>query len=362
MKTVGILTHYQVHNHGALLQLYALYHVLQNLHVAPTVLTYQKNFDFLPAGLKNKYEFSLKSLPYYGKYLAKKGLRKTWFNFHKNRILERFKKDNFSFSALEKTPVDYAVVGSDEVFSLEAGLNRMMYGYGVQSKKIFSYAASFGQTNVTEIEQKNCRSLIAEGLNRFSSICVRDRASADTVETLIGKKPAIHFDPVLLYGFQEELKNTVYQVPSRPYLLVYAYDNHMNETAEVKTVQDYARRHGLLIVSPGFYHSWADIHLNASPLELLHVFKYAACVVTDTFHGSVLSILTNRPFAAFVRDMNKNKMDFLLDSLNVRAARMSAWEELPAILSQSWNWENLNSQVVLERQAAMSYLKEALNE
>lgn len=359
-KTIGILTHYQVHNHGAILQMYGLYHILQQLGLSPCVLTYQKNFDFLAPELKNKYTLSAKSIPFYLHYLCKQGVAKTWFNFKKNQTLKRFKKSHFVFAPLEGTSLDYAVVGSDEVLSLEVGLNRMMYGYGIQSKRIFSYAASFGQTGLAEIEQKNCRNIIAEGLKQFTRICVRDQASANTVEALIGEKTVIHFDPVLLYGFEEELQHTVFQAPQEPYLLVYAYDTHLNTLEEINAITSYARQHGLKTVSPGFYHKWADINLNVNPLELLQIFKQAKCVVTDTFHGSVLSILTNRPFAAFVRNMNRNKMTFLLESLGMLPAKMQSWQELPSTLAQSIEWKEINTHIQKERLQARTYLQEAL--
>ena len=360
-KTIGILTHYQVHNHGAILQLYGLYHTLEKLGLSPCVLTYQKNFDFIAPELKNKYTLSVKSIPFYLHYLYKQGFAKTWFNFKKNQTLKRFKKNHFVFAPLGGTALDYAVVGSDEVFSLEVGLNRMMYGYGVNSQNIFSYAASFGQTNMAEIEQKGCRDVIADGLKHFSHISVRDEASAHTVKELIGKNPAIHFDPVLLYGFEKELQTTPVRLPKERYLLVYAYDTHLNNQDEITPIRDYARKNGLKIVSPGFYHSWADLNINVNPLELLQFFKQAECVVTDTFHGSVLSILTNRPFAAFVRDMNANKMNFLLKSLHAEQACIDKWQHIAATLSHKWDCPFINDTIQTMRKEAVLYLKEALN-
>ena len=359
-KTIGILTHYQVHNHGAILQMYALYRTLQILNAVPCVLTYSKNFDFIAPELKNKYTLSFKSIPFYLQYLCRQGFVKTLFNLGKNRRLNQFKKKHFCFAPYDTTPLDSVVVGSDEVFSLEAGVNRMMYGYGVQSKHVFSYAASFGQTNMEDIERKHCQRLITEGLKRFSRICVRDQASADTVKKLTGKNPAVHFDPVLLYGFKGELTDTVYKTPSKPYLLVYAYDTHMNSTEEIQAIKKFAQRKGLLIVSPGFYHSWVDKNLNVNPLELLQMFKHASYVVTDTFHGSVLSLLTNRSFAAFVRKMNTNKMSFLLSSLGAEAARLFSWQELDNTLARGIVWSIISQNIAVQRARALAYLKEAL--
>ena len=61
----GIITHYDVHNHGALLQLYGLEQVLKNLGIEAFALQYDKNYDFLGHEMKSKYEISLKSIGIY---------------------------------------------------------------------------------------------------------------------------------------------------------------------------------------------------------------------------------------------------------------------------------------------------------
>ena len=63
MKKVGILTHYQVHNHGAILQMHGLYNTLKKLGVEPYILTYKKDFSFLSFSLQAKYDISLKYIP-----------------------------------------------------------------------------------------------------------------------------------------------------------------------------------------------------------------------------------------------------------------------------------------------------------
>ncbi len=48
MKKIGILTHYQIYNHGAILQMLALSYEFASMGYAPYTLTYEKNFDFVP--------------------------------------------------------------------------------------------------------------------------------------------------------------------------------------------------------------------------------------------------------------------------------------------------------------------------
>ena len=60
---IGIITHYDVHNHGALLQLNALIQVLKKeFNAEAKALQYDKNYDFLGVELKAKYVLSFKSI------------------------------------------------------------------------------------------------------------------------------------------------------------------------------------------------------------------------------------------------------------------------------------------------------------
>ena len=238
----------------------------------------------------------------------------------------------------------------------------MMYGHTVPAKHIFSYAASFGQTDTKCIAEKHCTALIASGFKTFNAICVRDQASADTVTSLTGITPKICFDPVLLYGFEKELKSTSYEVPKRPYLVVYAYDNRLNEPEEVAPIIDFARKHRLQIISPGFYHKWADKNINVTPLELLQVIKRAKYVVTDTFHGSVMASLLNRPFAVLIRESNRNKISYLLDSLGLQTQSVGQLPKLETVLSKPVDWQLISKNIEHLREEGLAYLQGVLNE
>ena len=68
---IGIVTHYNVHNHGAQLQLYALCSFFRDLGHEASALTYTKNYDFLGRKLAAKYSISLQSIPIYLRYQGK---------------------------------------------------------------------------------------------------------------------------------------------------------------------------------------------------------------------------------------------------------------------------------------------------
>ena len=90
---IGILTHYDVNNQGAQLQMYALTKELENMGHNVKILTYVKNYDF-DMSKKLKYQPSLKSIPTYIKeYLIKRGVGSLLRNYKKLKLNKKFRNN-----------------------------------------------------------------------------------------------------------------------------------------------------------------------------------------------------------------------------------------------------------------------------
>ena len=133
---IGIITHYDVHNHGALLQLNALIKILSKQGIQAQALQYDKNYDFLGVKLKNKYNISVKSIFFYLNYIRKEGIKKTLFNIKKKRLLDSFKKENNLIGEYysQTNNVDAIIIGSDEVFALHTGPTPILFGHASPCK------------------------------------------------------------------------------------------------------------------------------------------------------------------------------------------------------------------------------------
>ena len=62
---IGILTHYNVSSHGALLQMYGLKKQLEEMSHEVFILTYTRNLDFIDENTKKRFSASVKNIPYY---------------------------------------------------------------------------------------------------------------------------------------------------------------------------------------------------------------------------------------------------------------------------------------------------------
>lgn len=357
----GIITHYDVHNHGALLQLNALIKVLNQYHIEAEALQFDKNYDFLGVGLKSKYNISVRSFGVYSRYLLEHGIKRTLFNLKKKQLLDAFKVREYLtgryYTAYPE--LDAVIIGSDEVFALHTGPTPVFWGHGCPTQKVFSYAGCFGPTTLEDIKRLHCEAFVRSGLECMVGLGMRDRNSMDIVRKLVTKDPVLVVDPVILYGYAAEI-NSFQPVGLPAYLLVYAYDNHMNTPEEISMIKEYAGKHHLRIVSAGFYHGWADYNLNADPVALLRYFKYARCVVTDTFHGSVMSIITHRNVAVKLRG-NANKLQNLLEEYKLTERIIDNVHGLDDIFGKDIDYSSVCDEVSRRRDASLDYLNRMIN-
>ena len=357
----GIITHYDVHNHGAQLQLYALCKQFGIFGYESRALTYKKNYDFLELGIENKYNISFRSIPIYLKYLFKKGLKRTLYNYKKKIALDNFRKEKELvgeyYSKAEN--LDCVVIGSDEIFSLEPGLNPCFWGMGVPCEKVVSYAASCGHTTKEFIKEHFAEEFVKAGLERLTAISVRDKNTFDICSQYTNKKIDIVCDPVLLYDFSTERKENFINVGKKKYCIIYSYDEKMNDKETVEAIKTFAKKRGLKIYSVGFYHKWCDKNIQVTPLQLFSWFENAEYVFTDTFHGSVLSIVSNANFFAKISG-NKNKLAFLLQQYGLEDRKVGSFSEAESLSKQSIDFDKLNNRIKEIRTESLQILKREL--
>lgn len=360
-KHVGIITHYDVHNHGALLQLTALIRVLANKGIQAEALKFDKNYDFLGHSLKSKYEVSLKSVGHYVKFLKDRGFGSLIYNYRKHRCLNEYRNSQNLIGEYycDAKDIDAVIIGSDEVFALHTGPTPVFFGHGLPTDKVVSYAGSFGPTTTESIDSLNCRAFVSSGLASMKGITVRDANSAKVIRDLTGKDATIVVDPVLLYGFIHEIEQ-LQRPTNEKYLLVYAYDNRMNNAEEVDYIKSYARKKGLKIVSPGFYHAWVDKNINVDPINLLAWFKFAYEVITDTFHGSVMSIITESKFITKTRRENHLKLSNLLNEYQLSNRILTDWNNIEAIITPEIDYTTVNKEVTRRREESLQELNNLL--
>ena len=260
----------------------------------------------------------------------------------------------------ENIPVDVLVVGSDEVFNClqtnpAVGYSKQLFGEYLQANKVVSYAASAGFTTVEGLEKYGIRDEVSDMLKEnFDCISVRDDNTFDLVKTLTGITPDIHLDPVLVGDFSSKI---IEKHDLDKYVVVYSYEERMSgRTDEAEAIQRFAHERGLKTVSIGNFQKWTDLKIEASPFELLGYIKNADYVVTDTFHGTIFSIILRKQFATIILESNKQKLSALLKTFSLDNCQVRELSALDNILVTSINFSKADARRKMEREKTIEYL------
>ncbi len=363
IKKVGILSMQRIKNYGSFLQAYALKALIEentnsvvefvDYHIEQPLIT-DKGKNKILEILKN--DATLKQKIQYIKYKK---------NFTKNyKVLGINSVYNYNPN------LDVLVIGSDEVFNCiqsnkNVGYSLELFGKNNNAKKVITYAASFGNTTLEKLKQFNREKEIACLLNKIDTISVRDKNSEKIISKLTNKEVVSNLDPVLIYDYMNQ-KNLIPEIkPTEKYMILYAYSGRISKN-EAKKIKDYASQNNLKIYAIGGVQKYCDKFIDCEPFEVLAYFKKAECIVTDTFHGSIFSIINNKPFVTLVRKSkgnsygNEEKIEDLLNRLGLKDRMITDVCNMPKILNLKIDYEKTNNIIKKNRNQTISYLKEEI--
>ena len=359
MSEIAILSMQRIANYGSWLQAYALKSILQSLG-------HRVQFaDYHTAGGGTSVRGKLHKASEILGLDAPLSHRIGYIRF-KQQFASRYHAGLGLSPQPDYAPrTDVLVIGSDEVFNCtqanpDAGYSPELFGAGNRADKVITYAASFGNTTPEKLEKTGKTEEVARLLGQIPAISVRDKTSGDMIRFLTGRTVPVHLDPTLIWDFSCSPSLFRARHP-QDYLLVYAYAGRISR-AESLSIQHYARQNNLQIWSAGGILSCADRFINCPPLELLSYFADAQAVVTDTFHGTILSVITRRPFAALVRSSrdgsygNEEKLSDLLSRLALTGRQAKSADEIPDILNCPIDYGPTAQIIKAGRASALEYL------
>lgn len=364
MIKVGILSMQRIANYGSFLQAYGLKHILEDLGCNVQFVDYHPGETLIPAdggtSLKRKIAKVTESLKYNAPLKEKIKFIKYKKNYGKNYYpyLGLYNEMNYSPS------LDMLVIGSDEVFNCvqnntNVGFSPELFGQSSHARRVVTYAASFGNTTVEKLKNHHIDEKVAKWISEIDAVSVRDENSLVTVEALTGKKPQHHFDPVLAYDFLSKCTDIPETVPDSKYMILYGYSGRFTKE-ECKTIRSYANKKGLKIFCIGGVQDACDKFIDCNPFEVIAYFKNADCVVTDTFHGTIMSVITHRQFVSVVRKSgygNSEKMTDLLGRLNLGDRIIDEISDVVKLMPQKIDYTLVDQIISTERKRTYDYLR-----
>lgn len=360
MKKILIVTLPQGANYGGMLQAYALKESINNLGFSA-----QTTFSKGPCVRR-----VVKSIPGIRfvirkiKGHEKKDARST-DQYTREFVAGRLFLSDFDKAYILSSLGAYGayIVGSDQVW-------RKSYTYiphnlfsfvRKQGSVKISYAASFGRDNLNDYDNglmKKTKKLA----QKFNAISVREDSGVDIVKKYWGLEAEHHVDPTLLLDAKDYanlIDNPTCEIhPSEGDLFSYVLDTNQSKQGIADIV---AKAKGLTV----FTVIDGDEN-NGKPMppveQWLRSFRDAKYVVTDSFHGTVFSIIFNKPFIAIgnksrglARFTSLLKIFGLEDRLVLDVSEVT-----PELINAKINWGKVNAIKDREQKRSMEYLKKHL--
>lgn len=247
----------------------------------------------------------------------------------REKLFENYIKSNMNLTKryrtiedLKKDPpsCDMYISGSDQIWNpmVTAGIDEGYFlNFGDTSTRKVAYAVSPCQLNVKKYKGKLKSLLMAYekiSLREEQFICELSQMYKYPIENCV--------DPTLLLDEPDYLKYMVKpEVCVDNYILVYGFDDKLSPKLlnDIVTIVSNETGYKVIDVSmDGRKRIDSAINLEAvSPGEFLHYVKNACYVVTNSFHGTVFSIIYNKRFISVSKSGTSSRAGELLASLGL---------------------------------------------
>lgn len=363
MKKVGIITCGKEPNYGACLQAFATLHAIKDMGYNAELMNYSFGADkfYSPFNQPTLKSSIIATLFYFPR-------KSQWLSF------EKFRQQNMSYSSkrlyncsdFEEVKKDYScfVTGSDQVWNPELGIDvnitLQSFIHDGDAIRRISYASSFGSSSL----KKKYIDLYTRELEKFSAISVREASGATLINKMLHRDICSTVcDPVMLFDehfWKKYMDNS--KTPTDKYIVIY----DMRHSSEVMNcARSLAKARGCKIIAMSrvkLLKKGIQFVTNLSPSQFLSYMYNAEAVVTDSFHGTVFSILFHKEFYSFVSGNGVKigeRLLHLLDVLNLKNRLYSKFDKTMEFTPI--NYSSIDPIVSDFRDRSFNYLKKALN-
>lgn len=318
-KKIGICACYATKNYGSMLQAFATQVAIERLGYSTEFIRYKKKRTvsscivqlprLLNANLMfDKWMVIRKKIQMskYGAVKEQDRKRNEKFAAFAKRYYKNFSEEYYGYDALKNGASKYGtvLVGSDQLWTpggLPTNFYNLMFVPDAVNK--VSYAASFGVSNIPWYQLGRTR----EFLNRIDCLSVREIRGSEIIRELTDREAKVVADPTLLLTAQEWAEEIPEKkVTDQPYIFCY----FLGENEQHREIaEELSQKTGLRIVTTPFLDSFVKRDLNfgseqrfdIGPDDFVNLIRNAEYVLTDSFHGTVFSILHHKQFLTLPR-------------------------------------------------------------
>lgn len=327
-------------NYGNKLQNYALQALLESMdHEVKTIivkdgvklncpesrkdrlkkLTPKYVFRVMLSRFKNKYPYKnqrdgIRASIKFGKTESPKELtetRRTAFKSFSDQFLHIVENTLFPGESKYIDIYDAYICGSDQIWNPTYKSTGSAYflQFAPEYKRI-AFAPSFGLSRIPDA----LHTLYKKWLNGIPYLSVREEQGAKIIKELTGRDALVVPDPTLCLNREqwEEAEKKPEFADGQPYVLTYFLGNETNKYR--RFIEAYAKQAGAKIIN--LFDMREPEYYVTDPAEFIWLIHHAKAMFTDSFHGTVFSIIFHTPFLVFDRiESGGTKMSSRIETL-----------------------------------------------
>lgn len=341
-------------NYGAVLQTYGLNTALRKMGVDAKVLDYNPKYYYtstrpLPIRMLRaivRFPDLVKGRKVFGKFLED--------------YIPMSAKTYRTLAEIEADipQSDVYICGSDQIWNCKNKLNgkddAFFLSFAPAGARKVAYAASIAMPEIPDDQKDRYRRLISD----FDAVSVREPSSVPMLEDLGISNVQSVIDPVFL--LEKDDWNVIADAsdftPTEDYVLVYGYNRQKDVYAYARWL---AKKLGVKVYTIGTaiedYTLDQDRYFwNASPNTFVNLIRNAKAVVTNSFHGTVFSIVYNKPFHFFtVKQTTNSRMLDLLNSLALKDRHVTSGD----LLSNHIDYSEPNQLLTKAKSCSLNFLQ-----
>ncbi len=316
---LAVITWFHYRNYGTALQVYALSHYLKSLGHDVEVIRYypQEMGRVLPDysiynTVRNVMRHRIaKLMPLRRprqRSISHAVHSRFFINDEKESLFDAFLNNTIKFtgactnlSDLESlnNQYDAFICGSDQIWAPNVFDPHYFLDFVIDTNKLISYAPSIG---LTKIKDKYVYGQMRDLIKRIKYLSVREESGAQLIKDMTDRDASIVVDPTLLIPTDFWRQICRENNNHGAYLIVYMLGR---EEAHWKEIYYIAKKKKLEVKVIPVYEQDLDregcITNSIGPVEFLSLFENAKYVCTDSFHGTVFSLLFHKAFSVFER-------------------------------------------------------------
>ena len=365
---VGIVTFHNALSYGAMLQAYALQQSIRGLEHEAIII------DYIPNGIRWPSWWDRFLTKSFSGYIAKSnhykfskvfaGFAQKHLNLSRRFVTERDLKN-------ANTYVDAFVCGSDQIwsprnFESTGEINRAFFlTFADLTKRLVAYAPSFGRTPDDSFIEA-----VKPYLDRIESISVREESAARLLKDKLGRPVKCVCDPTVLLGRKgfDSMLSDGDAIAAGDYVFCFQLSYCLPRDRQIlnRICASIPNLKDVKIALRPLSYQEIGQNVIPTPDDWIRLIRDSRFVVTNSFHGTVFSLLYHRPFVSlgWKRQEKNTRMRELLTRIGLADRLVDTDsiddERIAKLAEGNIDWGYIDKELTSWRDSSIAYLANAL--